>query len=321
MRYSRFKEAFKENGNLLTLAGAAAASFALLNPIPLIAAVVAEAAYLLFVPDSKWYERRLSKRYDEEVRRRRAQLVAQVLPSLRVDMQQRFTRLEGVRSQIETQPVGEEKWFREVLRKLDYLLEKFLMFGSRAEQYRRYLSAVQRELRDTRQRAAPAKDKPQRERQRFEGQNSGAKTRPLEEPAPVKLDSGELTTDPEEVWVERTVQEVGSNLRQQVSDIRRLLAKEEDDNTKAVLEKRSDLLRQREESVAKIGRILINLNHQLRLLEDTFGLINDEIRARSPEQILTDIEDVVGQTDTMTKVLDEFAPYEQAISRVEQMQI
>ena len=41
--------------------------------------------------------------------------------------------------------------------------------------------------------------------------------------------------------------------------------------------------------------------------EDTFGLINDEIRARSPEQILADIEEVVVATDTMSTALEEVA--------------
>jgi hypothetical protein len=52
------------------------------------------------------------------------------------------------------------------------------------------------------------------------------------------------------------------------------------------------------------------------LVEDTFGLTNDEIRARSPEQILADIDDVVSQTDTMVQVLEELAPYEQMAARL-----
>lgn len=47
-------------------------------------------------------------------------------------------------------------------------------------------------------------------------------------------------------------------------------------------------------------------------MEDTFGLINDEIRARSPEQMLADIDDVVLQTDSLTEALQEVAPFDQA---------
>lgn len=51
-------------------------------------------------------------------------------------------------------------------------------------------------------------------------------------------------------------------------------------------------------------------------MEDTFGMINDEIRARSPEQVLADIEDVVFQTNAMTSALEEVAPFEQMVARL-----
>jgi hypothetical protein len=46
-------------------------------------------------------------------------------------------------------------------------------------------------------------------------------------------------------------------------------------------------------------------------MEDTFGLINDEIRARSPEQVLADIEDVVSQSDSLTETLQDVSPFDQ----------
>ena len=91
---------------------------------------------------------------------------------------------------------------------------------------------------------------------------------------------------------------------------------ETDDDTKAVLEKRLDVLQRRQEFIGKVDKILTNISNQLKLLEDTFGLINDEIRARSPEQVLADIDDVVTQTNTMTEVLEELAPYEQMAARM-----
>src|SRR6476659_9628622 len=123
-RVRAFKAAFGENFNLAGLATAAAASLALLNPIPLIGAIVVEAAYLLFVPDSKWYERRLASKYDQEVIERRKKLRDQVFPSLNSNMQARFIRLESTRDQIGSQTFDGRLIFREVLRKLDYLLEK-----------------------------------------------------------------------------------------------------------------------------------------------------------------------------------------------------
>src|SRR5258708_555900 len=146
MRVNRFREAFKENANLIGVVGALALSAALLNPLPLLVGLVAEAAYLLFVPDSKWYEHRLSKRFDAEVEARRQKLKDQTLPQLRPELKDRFLRLEEIRRQIATQSQDDAQWFREVLRKLDYLLEKFLMFASKEVQYRSYLESL---LQDT----------------------------------------------------------------------------------------------------------------------------------------------------------------------------
>ena len=64
-----------------------------------------------------------------------------------------------------------------------------------------------------------------------------------------------------------------------------------------------------------MGKTLTNLSYQLQLVEDTFGLINDEVRARSPEQVLSDIDDVVSQTDVMARTLEEIAPLDQMIAR------
>ena len=139
-------KAFKETLNVAGLTTAAALSAAMLNPLPLLVGLVAEAAYMLFVPDSKWYEVRLSKRYDAEVENRRKQLIARVAPTLRPDMQERFTRLEAMRRQIDAQAVENQSWFREVMRKLDYLLEKFVMFASKESQFRNYLYSVQQEI-------------------------------------------------------------------------------------------------------------------------------------------------------------------------------
>src|SRR5437773_10946922 len=116
-RKNQYSEAFKEGYNVVGLAGAVALAAALLTPIPLIAGVVAEAAYLLTIPDSKWYERRLSKRYDAEVEKRRQDVKDQVIPTLRPEIQQRYARLEQTRKAMESSPMQNETWFREVLRK------------------------------------------------------------------------------------------------------------------------------------------------------------------------------------------------------------
>ena len=116
--------------------------------------------------------------------------------------------------------------------------------------------------------------------------------------------------------MQETVAEVQQSYDKDLQDLGALLRDEADEGTRAVLEKRVEVLNRRREFVGKIGRILLNLTHQLELLEDTFGLISDEIRARPPEQVLADIEDVVTQTNNMTQVLEEIAPYEQSLARL-----
>src|SRR5262249_11045426 len=115
---------------------------------------------------------------------------------------------------------------------------------------------------------------------------------------------------------EAMIAEIEASYQREIAKVRAQSEAEQDDDTKAVLEKRLDVLQRRSEFIGKADKIITNLTNQLKLLEDTFGLINDEIRARSPEQVLSDIDDVVTQTNTMTEVLEELAPYEQMAARL-----
>jgi hypothetical protein len=144
---NNLRQAFEENFNLVGLGGAAALSLATLNPIPFLVGLVVEAAYLLFVPDSSWYMTRLSRKADAEVAARRLALKRQVFPQIPETEQRRFEKLEGIRYQIGGQTdLQDKQWFREVLRKLDYLLEKFLMFAAKESQFRKYLLSVQQDV-------------------------------------------------------------------------------------------------------------------------------------------------------------------------------
>jgi hypothetical protein len=281
-------EALKESYNVLGLAGVVALSAATLNPMPLLAGLVIEAAYLLFVPDSKWYDRRLADKYDAEVVARRERLKVEVFPSLSEAIRDRFLRLERFRSQIGGQQFQGKRQYREVLRKLDYLMEKFLLFASKEVQFRSYLRAVLEELDRSGGYVWRQGEKPPKPRKR-------ARMEALEE-------SGH--------WVREAVTSAQEAYDEEVEAIREMLTKEENLHNQAVLEKRKDILFRRRTYVGRIGEILTNLTHQLSLIEDTFGLINDEIRARSPEQVLVDIEDVVSQSESLTETLQEVAPFE-----------
>ena len=309
-RSNRIAEAFKESFNIMGLAGAVAVSAALLTPAPLIAGVVAEAAYLLFVPDTAWYMARLSKKCDAEVEKRRQDLKDSILPNLRPEMQSRYARLEATLKDIESHPIEGENWFREVLRKLDFLLEKFLLFAAKDNEYRGHLNSILAQVPGSRaippqysRPSIPINDKRKRQGLGAPKGNGSA--------IPVNRVSVPYSQD-----IDDSVEAVHDFYEHEMSDVKGQIEEEQDDDTKAILEKRQEVLQRRQEFVGKLGKILSNLNHQLELLEDTFGLINDEIRARSPEQVVSDIDDVVFQTNSMTEVLEELAPYEQMVSRL-----
>jgi hypothetical protein len=312
-RANQYLEAFKESYNAIALAAAGAASAAFLDARPLLAVIVLEAAYLLFVPDSGWYRARLARRTDAEVQRRRNKLKEETLASLTPDMQARFQQLEELRRQIDDQSGDDREWYREVVRKLDYLIEKFLLFAGKEVQFRTYLTQLLEEVR-----GAPIRPKVSDDRERFEvrDRRSGGKRNNQDQRLDRNPSFMARSSVPEgEDWVQRTVAEVQGHYSEEQTQLKEAMAAEKDESTQAVLLKRIDVLQRRHEFVGKIGRILTNVHHQLQLVEDTFGLINDEIRARSPEQILADIEEVVVATDSMSSALDELAPYEQMVAR------
>ncbi|HEY3416539.1 MAG TPA: hypothetical protein VGM23_06625 [Armatimonadota bacterium] len=315
MPSNNYLEAFKEHGNLLGLASSVALSAALINPLPLLVGLVAEVAYLVAVPDSLWYRSRLSERELAEIARRRQEFKAQMLPRLLPEMQKRYARLEAMSRQISSQSGDGQKWFTELPGKFDYLLDKFLVFASKEVDFLRYLSAVREEVCGEQQPNTARPNYPARNVLIVGPQDNKKSVASAAQP------EATLPADVTQNWVQQTVRLVQEAYTKELEHLDQLLTDEQDANTKAVLEKRKEILKRRAEFLEKIGKTLLNLDHQLSLLEDTFGLINDEVRARTPEQILADIDDVVSQTDSMSRLLEELAPYEQIVSSTERTKL
>jgi hypothetical protein len=305
MKLNPYKEAAKEAPNLLGLAGLAAASMAMLNPLPLIAGVVAETMYLLTIPDTNWYRRRMSLKEDklfaEETLARREALKAQMLPLLDPTMVARYNKLEDARLQIEKDPTLKDEWYyHDILGKMDHLLERFLAFAGKDIQFRRY---IQKLLSEAGAVAGPTPPKITKQKRRL-GDDEVRLIEQEEAPAPIG--------DNFDVWVQNAVKKITESYQgeqKQIQDLITLSAP--DDRTSAVVQKRLEVIQRRADYIARIGKILINLNHQMKLLEDTFGLISDEIRARPPKEVLTDIEDVVFQTNIMSEALDEMSIFDE----------
>jgi hypothetical protein len=327
-KQNRYLEAFKESFNVVGLAGAAALSAALLNPLPLLVGLVAEAAYLVFVPDSRWYESRLDARFDADIKARRDRLKREVLPQLRPVWQARFVKLENAHAAIAARAAQDEKWqqeksFRDVLRKLDFLLEKFLQFGAKEAQFRQYLETSRDEIRRSSMVAQAQKGqlpKPHSGPSWDAWMKDDIRQQAQQNKPPNQNSTSQSTSVPlsgEDRWIFETIGEVRAQYDHQLEAMEKQIAAAQDDYaTKSLLERRYEVLVRRREHVSKMGKILTNLNHQLELLVDTFGLIGDELRTRPPEHVLADIEDVVWQTNIMTDLLAEADSLDLSLSPV-----
>jgi len=121
--------------------------------------------------------------------------------------------------------------------------------------------------------------------------------------------ANEPPADPAEKWVTAALKEIQAHYDREIQDLDQQRTRDTEDlETNAVLDKRVDVIARRRDYVGQIGKITVNLNHQMELMEDTFGLVSDEMRARPPEQLLADIDEVIGKTDALNDMLQGFSP-------------
>lgn len=299
---NRLKEALAEPAHLLSLAGIASVGLALLSPIPILVGLVAEAAYLLFVPDSNWYTKRLEKKFDQEILDHRAALKAKIYPKVKQEIQTRFEWLEAARRQIEATTPAQDPWFMEALRKLDFLLEKYIQFADRQSDYINYLGTSI---------ATNAESMGRDQVKRLPGMLQRAIANPGESYMNVL---GASLTDGE---VDNMVEVLEGFYDREIGRVKDSMESEAIMATREIMSKRHDVLVRRRDFTVRLGEVLSNLRHQMDLIYETFGLINDEIRARSPEQVLADINDVVSQATTLTDAIDQFTPAEQLVAKLE----
>ncbi len=293
---SRLAQAFQEPANLVGLAGTLALASILLTPLPLLCAVVAEAAYLLFVPDTAWFTKRMESRFDAEVRNHREQLKNKVFPNVRDEIKERFGWLEDARMQIEQTSGIKDTWFREALRKLDFLLEKYLQFAERETEFLAYLFSLLREAYSDMSRDE-IRELPRIAAYRDQGMQ------PLDQ---------KLTQQD----VQDLVQTIQRHYELQIDSMTAQMDAETVMATKEILTKRKEVLTRRRDFIIRLSDMMVNLRHQMELIAETFGLINDEMRARSPEQVLADIDQVVMQATSLTDALDDLTPSDQVVGKL-----
>ncbi len=291
---SRLACAFQEPFNVVGLAGSIALAAALLTPLPLLCAVIAEVAYLLFVPDTAWFTKRLESKFDAEVRAHREQLKNKVFPKIRDEILERFNWLEQARVQIEQTSTVQDKWFREALRKLDFLLEKYLQFAEREAEYIAYLESLLREVFSNLSRDE-IRDLPSLARYKDA----------YVPPHDIKISQAD---------VQALIDSIQKHYDAEIESLTTGSTAETVLATREIMTKRMQVVTRRKEFILRLSDMMVNLRHQMELIAETFGLINDELRARSPEQVLADIDEVVMQATSLTDALDSMTPADQVVA-------
>jgi flavodoxin len=106
--------------------------------------------------------------------------------------------------------------------------------------------------------------------------------------------------------------QINTFLGQDLATVTRDVAKTDDDSEKEILTQRQGVIQRRMDQLDKIAKAVSNIDKQMQLLEDTFGLIGDETHAQAPETIVTDVEEAVARSDALTKTIAELRPLQLA---------
>ena len=268
---NNFWAAFKENVNIVALATTATLAAATTDVRPLLLGAALETLYLAVVPNSAWYRARLQERADEGEGERRAAMQRRYLAQLSPIMQARWIRIENVRDDVAQKIEDDPQWFRPIVEKLDLLLEKWLEFGAREQEIRSALEQTHATLSDN----STDGDAPATHNQ-----------------------------------VAQIVARIRNGYAREIAQLETQLAQESDFGRQQLLKNRREVLQRRSDWAQRSSQMREVLLQQLELLEDTFGLVQDQLRARAPERVLADLESVLWRTQSATQQLQELSALE-----------
>ncbi|HEY3266071.1 MAG TPA: hypothetical protein VGM37_04035 [Armatimonadota bacterium] len=301
------KSAFAEPLNLLFVVFAFFVAMATEDPAVLFVAAAMELGYMLFVPDSGWYRNVLEGRALRTRQLERAKMKREILPGLLPQDRGRFQRLETMRNQLPNAAAigfGREHTVI-VCRQMDVLLDKFLQFGAKSAQYRAYLVDMVRPT------PGPV----------FQG--AGWVDRIFDLASVLITEKQDGLRIPVNGQPRKTaemasiIEQVQTGLDSRIEQLKGSVAGAANDANRLVLQKNLEVVQKRRERIGELGNIITNLECQLDLIENTFGLISDQIRTLPPEQVLADINDVIIQTETTTQLLAAAAPVEFQLNRLD----
>jgi hypothetical protein len=277
-------EAFKDAINWIGSGVVLATGFLL--PDPSLTPVIwlgYEAAYLLVVPRTAWFQRRMRVKREAALAHHRESLRHQVWQRLLPEDRRRFEALERMRSEIDQQAKA-SSIPPEMLRQMNDLLPRFLEFAQKRAEYLEYLRGLMKqEVGIT------------ASRQGWWGGTGPA------------ADRGR----PGEAMLQRLIQ----HYKEEIATVQQALAGETPGSAD-VRRNNLKVLQQCQENLTQMGTILHDLDQQMELVVNTFTLINSQARTRPPEQLVSEVREVVGSAEALREAMAALAPLEQAVQRL-----
>jgi hypothetical protein len=258
--------------------------------LPFVLAGVFFIGYMLFFADSDRYRRILLNREDKAEQQKtdseKDAVRRKILNSLDRDQMNQYNRLSAMRDSVKNDAPTDDMFYSDIVVKLTDLLDKFLIFADREAKYRKHLESVRDELRE-------------------QHDSRTIKTKSRVQPTGDDHIRQLSPQDDLERWAQETISEIASRYDDDVAAAEADIAQRQPNDVNiGIIRKRIEIIKRRSQFVQRIGMTMVSLNHQMRLLDDTFGLIADETKARPPQEMLSDIDEVVLQTNSMTETLD-----------------
>ena len=259
-------------------------------PLYIAGALLLHGAAVIFLPGSPWYQRRLRRRYDKLVSAARAKARTELLPRLPIDCQNRYALLEERRDQIFAElGDNDDPLLMDLARKLDFMLDKFLAFASKQQQFDAFLQGrlPEGEIPVF----GPVPQPPKRRRE---------KAKP-----------------PEEIGLLEAAEARLAELREAI-DAERAQEKP-DEQSLDILERSLSIVERQHEKFVEMDKMVSRIAIQLGAIEDTFQLIHGEIVAmRSPTHVMDDLDSVVAGVESTALLVEQTEPIRAQLEALDQ---
>ena len=205
--------------------------------------------------------------------------------SLPAEDRGRYAELSRLRDEIAAGLPGGSTWNAQIVGHLDGLREQFLRFARKRCEYQALLHGLAHEL-------------------------GAAPLDPFGQPLPPRGRERALAT----ADVETLVTWIREGAERRLADAERQC--ESDAESQSLVERKRDLTQQLRTTAEEIGRAARNVERQLDLVDDSFRLIHARFRSQPPEQLISQVDEVLRSSHALSDALAELAPLEEQIQRL-----